>query len=121
MSRYGHHVTDHYSTYSAYRFNEFANAVHAAYPDLIIMPSTTAVNNYQNPPGDIADFHIYTTPDYIASHFGLFDQQTSDNRTFVGEYAVVQPNGTPGAEPFGANFNYSLLPTPIWEGSVAEA
>lgn len=85
------------------------------------MPSTTAVNNYDTPAGDIADFHIYTTPDYIASHFGLFDQQTSDNRTFVGEYAVVQPNGIPGADPFNANFNYSLLPTPIWEGSVAEA
>lgn len=66
----------------------------------------------------MGDYHIYSRPDYFVSQFNFFDQNTSAHRTFVGEYANVQPNvaGNPSVD-----FSIPRLPFPSWIGTVSEA
>lgn len=107
-------------TYRAYRFKMFYDAIHAAYPNIMIIASFYDVDGATPPPGAGGDFHEYALPIQMASQFTYFDNYTSANPILIGEYAVVEPDG----------FNrtsvdwYSGAPrafTPIWYASVAEA
>jgi len=58
------------------------------------------------------DYHTYTYPDQFVSNFNLFDQNaTAGAKTLIGEYACTLAN--PGSGP--------AMPSPFWQGSVAEA
>ena len=104
-------------SYSAYRFSAFYDAIIAQYPDLIIIGSTIA---YSPKPGSAyGDYHEYTRPDDFVLQYDYFDNSSTVHKTFVGEYAVIQPNdGTPSD---GANFDLPRSLWSTWIGSVSEA
>lgn len=62
---------------------------------------------------------ISATPDNFVSQFNFFDQNTSDHKTLIGEYATVWYNEADGnsSVPWGSPFRMH----PWWGGSVAEA
>jgi alpha-N-arabinofuranosidase len=106
------------ASYAAYRFPMFYNAIHALYPDLIIVSSTgglTAVGE-----GSMTDFHLYARPDwYVYVAFQRFDNIDRTHKVFVGEYANVQYNLRNTIT--GVNWSAPKLEYPIWVGAVSEA
>jgi alpha-L-arabinofuranosidase len=109
------------STYAAYRFSMFYNAITTAYPDLKIISSTgdyTAVGGS----GETAtwtDFHTYSRPDTLVSMFDKFDHASREYKTLIGEYAIVQENLD--GQLAGVNWDLPKFPQPVWIGAVSEA
>lgn len=96
-------------SYVGYRFSAFYAAVKKAYPDMNVIASTIDISL---PEGAMADFHTYSSPDALVSMFNMFDQNTSDHRILVGEYASILLNGASDGK--GILF-------PNWIATVAEA
>lgn len=109
------------SSYRAYRFQMFSSAITAAYPSMNIISSTNYLSPFAPSPSIAGDFHEYTRPDDFVSQFNLFDQNyTWAAKTFIGEYAVVQPN-SPSTGPRTTDWSEPLVAAPFWAGTVAEA
>lgn len=87
------------------RFTAFYNAIHAAYPDLTIIASTSNSSCLPSsmPNGTWVDYHDYNSPDGLVGQFNYFDNIDRSVPYFIGEYAQ---NG---------------VDMPIMQGSVAEA
>ena len=96
-------------SYRNYRFSAFYDAIKAAYPDMNVMASTIDMVL----PGDaLGDYHTYSSPGELISKFNMFDQNTSDHRILVGEYANILLDGASDGV---------RIPFPNWVGTVAEA
>ena len=95
----------------ASRFTDFYNAIRAAYPDLVIIASTTNDDCLPNPKleGMWTDQHHYLNPDEFVGLFNEFDNKDRSFPVFVGEYAVT------------LDVSGGSLERPIMIGSVAEA
>ena len=95
----------------ASRFTDIYNAIHAAYPDITVIASTTDSKCLPSPlpEGAWTDIHYYLSPDRFVSQFNEFDNQPRDHPIFVGEYASTSGND-------GSQTYWSYL-----QGSCAEA
>ena len=100
------------SSYAS-RFMDFYNAIHAKYPSLRIIASTT--NTTCLPPslpqGVWTDMHHYESPDSMVRLFNEWDNtpRSNDYGIFVGEYACLRRDDD------------SVLDYPEMQGSIAEA
>lgn len=78
------------STYAS-RFTAFYNAIHAAYPSIQIIASTSDASCLPSPlpSGVWTDIHHYESPSSFVSLFNEFDNypRTTGYGIFVGEYA----------------------------------
>jgi alpha-N-arabinofuranosidase len=86
------------STYAS-RFTAFYNAIHAAYPSITLIASTTDSSCLPSPlPSDVwTDIHHYEEPAQFISLFNEFDHytRTPGYGIFVGEYAnTASDSGT---------------------------
>ncbi|KAL3424210.1 alpha-L-arabinofuranosidase [Phlyctema vagabunda] len=109
------------STYAAYRFSMFYDAISAAYPELTIISSTgdyTAVGG-SGANATWTDFHVYTRPDTFVSLFGKFDHADTEHKTLIGEYAIVQENLKD--EIAGVDWDLPKFAFSPWIGAVSEA
>ncbi|KAL1305728.1 hypothetical protein AAFC00_007314 [Neodothiora populina] len=103
-------------SYSSYRFPDFYNAIHGAYPDITIIASTVAVDPFsENASGD---YHQYTRPDHMVGQFDFFDNMDRRHPILIGEYAIVQSNEAGQA---GVSWDEARSSFPFWIGTVAEA
>lgn len=105
------------ASYESYRFQAFRDAINAKYPDIFVFASTVAYN-FEETEDVGADYHQYTRPNYFVGQFGFFDNFTTGQKTFIGEYAAVQSNIPQGG---GVNWNLPKWPFPQWIGTVSEA
>lgn len=89
----------------AERFTAFYDAIHAAYPDLTIVASTSESDCLpsQMPDGTVVDYHDYNTPDGLVGQFNYFDNLDRSLPYLVGEYGQTD------------------VDIPIIKGSVGEA
>ncbi|GAT21099.1 LOW QUALITY PROTEIN: alpha-L-arabinofuranosidase E [Aspergillus luchuensis] len=78
----------------ANRFTLIYDAVHAAYPNLTIVASTTDTSCLPStiPDGVITDIHHYLTPDEFIDLFDEWDNWSRDWPILVGEYASTTGN-----------------------------
>ncbi|KAK5129202.1 hypothetical protein LTR08_003752 [Meristemomyces frigidus] len=107
-------------SYTAYRFNAFYDAIHAAYPQMTIIASFYDVDGATPPFNAAGDFHEYAIPVQMSSQFGYFDNYTSAHPLLIGEYAVVEYDQPGTNEPlWTAGAGRAFMP--FWYGSVAEA
>lgn len=86
--------TNKSSTYVAYRFNMFYEAISAAYLDLIIISSTkdyTAIRG-SDKTATWTDYHTFLRPDTLVSIFNKFNYASREYKTLVSEYAIMQEN-----------------------------
>jgi hypothetical protein len=85
---------DRSGSYNAYRYPMFYDAIHAAYPQLKIVATTSVTSR----PINVLDEHFYNNdPNYFASDAHMFDTASrSGPKVIVGEYATTQgtPTGT---------------------------
>lgn len=81
------------SSYAS-RFTQIYNAIHAAYPDITIIASTTDKNCLPAtlPSGVWTDIHYYLEPHQFVSLFNEWDNWSRDRPIFVGEYASTVGN-----------------------------
>jgi alpha-N-arabinofuranosidase len=114
-----------WSSYRAYRFMMFYNAISAAYPDIQIISSSASSDPAGTPPiygpnlveGQIVpadvlgDYHPYREPDELVYEFNRFD---NDHGHIVGEVAATHVNN-------GTRWEAELNPYPWWIGAVGEA
>lgn len=105
-------------TYASYRFKAFYDAIHAAYPSIILISSTgdlTAVagNSY-------TDYHEYARPNIFASQFDMFDNANRSHPILIGEYATIQANTENASDPVDWSGAEARLPYPNWVGAVGE-
>ncbi|CAD6444319.1 46e6c364-b35c-4f31-b992-b3303e9c9e31 [Sclerotinia trifoliorum] len=105
------------STYIAYRWPMFFNAIHAKYPDILVISSAQDLLSVGPPHTSGTDFHQYLRPDDFAVQFELFDNANRSYPILLGEYAVIQPNAN-GAP---VNWNAAKMDYGTWIGAVAEA
>jgi alpha-N-arabinofuranosidase len=100
------------STYAS-RFTAFYNAIHAAYPSITLIASTTDSSCLPSPlpSGVWTDIHHYETPSQFISLFNEFDHypRTPGYGIFVGEYANTATDS-------GATTYWSTV-----QGAVSEA
>jgi alpha-N-arabinofuranosidase len=118
------------SSYRAYRFSAFYNAITAKYPDIQVLASTIDMTI----PGTAGgDYHLYDVPDNFVTKFDMFDSYSPDHPILLGklsdgtamgqanmrqgEIAATEPNNGGGID--WSNTHFSLYPW--WIGSVAEA
>ncbi|KAH8648281.1 putative alpha-N-arabinofuranosidase A [Tricladium varicosporioides] len=109
------------STYAAYRFKMFYDAISKAYPSLHVMSSTgdyTAIGG-SGETATLTDYHTYSRPDLLVQNFGHFDHASREYKTLIGEYACVQEN-LKGVIT-GVNWDLPKFPWPLWVGAVSEA
>ncbi|RAL04416.1 Arabinosidase A [Aspergillus ibericus CBS 121593] len=87
------------------RFIKFYDAIHAAYPDLIIIASTSETDCLPDsmPEGSWVDYHDYNTADGLVDQFNYFDNLNRSVPYFIGEYSRWE------------------IDWPNMQGSVAEA
>lgn len=104
------------TSYSAYRFSIFHNAIKAAYPHITTIASTTNISPI--PEGAWLDYHSYTRPDDFVSRFGFFDNMDRGHPILVGEYAYVQNNRPQGG---GTDWNLPKSQFPTLVGAISEA
>ncbi|TGO25339.1 hypothetical protein BPAE_0082g00240 [Botrytis paeoniae] len=81
-------------TYAS-RLTDIYNAIHAAYPDITAIASTSQVSclPYPIPAGVWTDTHHYLSPNGFVSLFNEFDNKPRDGPgIFVGEYASTTDN-----------------------------
>ncbi|KAJ8065009.1 hypothetical protein OCU04_007312 [Sclerotinia nivalis] len=105
------------STYIAYRWPMFFNAIHAKYPDILVISSAQDLLSVGPPHTSGTDFHQYLRPDDFALQFELFDNSNRSYPILLGEYAVIQPNAN-GAP---VNWNAAKMDYGTWVGAVGEA
>ncbi|PSR90718.1 alpha-L-arabinofuranosidase A [Coniella lustricola] len=105
------------ASYVDYRFAAFYDAIHAAYPDILIFESLSDLSWTYESAGQ--DYHQYTLPNYFVGQFNFFDNLPAGNPIQVGEFAVVQ-NNTANVDT-GVNWADPKNPWPYWIGSVSEA
>lgn len=82
------------STYAS-RFTAIYDAIHAKYPDLVLIASTSSTSCLPAtmPTGTYADTHHYLTPDQFVSSFNEWDNYArSGAGVVVGEYASTAGN-----------------------------
>ncbi|KAJ5998864.1 glycoside hydrolase [Penicillium sp. IBT 35674x] len=81
------------ATYAS-RFTQIYDAVHAEYPNLTIIASTTDTSCLPStiPDGVITDIHHYLSPDGFIDLFNEWDNWSRDWPIFVGEYASTTAN-----------------------------
>lgn len=103
-----------YDSYKQYRLPMFIEAFTAKYPEIQLISSSSVFDNITIPEPVAGDYHSYQEPDTFVETFGMFDQLTAGNKTLVGEYAAVHPNG-------GISWSGNLMPYPWWGGAVSEA
>jgi alpha-N-arabinofuranosidase len=109
------------TTYAAYRFQMFYDAISEVYPELSIVSSTgdyTAIGG-SGANATFTDYHIYTRPDTFVSKFGTFDHASREYKTLIGEYACVQENLKDTIA--GVNWDLPKYEWPVWVGAVSEA
>ncbi|KAH8692577.1 putative alpha-N-arabinofuranosidase A precursor [Talaromyces proteolyticus] len=91
------------SSYYAYRFMAFYNAIHAAYPSINLV--STINPNPVTTAGSSLDLHIYGNEHYFVSLFNTFDQASRQYPVFVNEYAATNTGsnskGQVGAQTLG--------------------
>lgn len=104
-------------SYNAYRWSMFYNAIHAAYPDILVISSVQDLSSVGAPHTSATDFHQYLRPDDFAAQFNLFDHNNRNYPILLGEYAVIQPNAN-GAP---VDWNAPKMPYGTWIGAVGEA
>ncbi|THV46082.1 hypothetical protein BGAL_0418g00040 [Botrytis galanthina] len=104
-------------SYIAYRWPMFYNAIHAKYPDILVISSTQDLLSVGPPHESATDFHQYLRPDDFAVQFDLFDNANRSYPILLGEYAVIQPNAN------GAPVDWSAakMDYGTWVGAVGEA
>ncbi|PYI01093.1 Arabinosidase A [Aspergillus sclerotiicarbonarius CBS 121057] len=87
------------------RFIKFYDAIHAAYPGLIIIASTSEADCLPDsmPEGSWVDYHDYNTADGLVDQFNYFDNLNRSVPYFIGEYSRWE------------------IDWPNMQGSVAEA
>ncbi|CCD44767.2 glycoside hydrolase family 51 protein [Botrytis cinerea T4] len=98
-------------TYAS-RFTAIYNAIHAAYPDITVIASTSQASCLPNPlpAGVWTDTHHYLSPNGFVSIFNEFDNKPRDGPgIFVGEYASTTDNS-------GATTYWSSV-----QGAISEA
>ncbi|TGO53481.1 hypothetical protein BOTNAR_0294g00120 [Botryotinia narcissicola] len=98
-------------TYAS-RFTDIYNAIHAAYPDITVIASTSQASCLPNPipAGVWTDTHHYLSPNGFVSLFNEFDNKPRNGPgIFVGEYASTTDNS-------GATTYWSTI-----QGAVSEA
>ena len=107
---------DSYTSYIAYRFKAYYDAISAKYPHIIVISS---LGDTRAEMGNSAtDFHEYDRPDQYVSQFNYWDNTvTREHLTLIGEYANIQWNAPTVV---GVDWNAGRLPFPIWVGAVAE-
>ncbi|PQE04744.1 Glycoside hydrolase superfamily protein [Rutstroemia sp. NJR-2017a BBW] len=100
------------ATYAS-RFTAFYNAIHAKYPSITVIASTSQASCLPKllPAGVWTDTHHYTSPDGFVSLFNEWDNVARSNGlgVFVGEYANTADNS-------GATTYWSTV-----QGAVSEA
>jgi alpha-N-arabinofuranosidase len=99
------------STYAS-RFTAIYNAIHAAYPSITVIASTSQASCLPSggvPAGAWTDIHFYSNPSTFVGMFNYFDHWTRSTGVFVGEYAVTSNDA-------GATTWWSTL-----QNAVAEA
>ncbi|EFX01149.1 alpha-n-arabinofuranosidase a precursor [Grosmannia clavigera kw1407] len=81
------------SSYAS-RFTQIYNAIHAAYPDITVIASTTDQNCLPTtlPSGVWTDIHYYLEPNQFVARFNEFDNWSRTWPIFVGEYASTTGN-----------------------------
>ncbi|KAB5542523.1 glycoside hydrolase superfamily [Coniochaeta sp. 2T2.1] len=103
-----------YESYKQYRLPMFIDAFTKKYPDIQLIASSSVFDDITIPAPVAGDYHSYVEPDTFVNAFGMFDQLTAGNKTLIGEYASVHPNG-------GIGWDGDLMPFPWWGGAVGEA
>ncbi|CAJ2500141.1 Uu.00g029940.m01.CDS01 [Anthostomella pinea] len=101
-----------WTTFKAYRFPMFLEAINEAYPDIQVISSGSYYDGYDMPEPGAGDYHVYAEPDTLVSEFNKFDNITTLH--LIGEMAAVHPNG-------GIGWDGLLMPFPWWGGAVGEA
>lgn len=87
-------LNDGCSTYAS-RFTAIYNAVHAKYPDLVLIASTSSASCLPAalPNGTYADTHHYLSPDDFVASFDEWDNYArSETGVVVGEYGSTTAN-----------------------------
>ena len=71
------------SSYEAYRFKAFYNAISAKYPHIQVLASTIGMTL----PGSAGgDYHLYDVPDNFVADFDMFDSYSDKHPILLGEY-----------------------------------
>ncbi|OBT39861.1 hypothetical protein VE00_09722 [Pseudogymnoascus sp. WSF 3629] len=112
---------DHISsplTYASYRFRAFYDAIHAAYPSIVLISSTGDLNAIAD--NSATDYHEYARPNIFASQFGLFDNANRSHPILIGEYATISPNTENPSDPVTWEAGAARLTYPNWVGAVGE-
>ena len=92
------------SSYDAYRYPMFYDAIKAAYPQIKVIATTPVTSR----PMDVIDQHYYSSAEFFARASTMFDgYDRSGPMVFVGEYA--------------ATANAGGLPTGLLANSIGEA
>ncbi|KAF5877733.1 putative alpha-l-arabinofuranosidase a protein [Botrytis fragariae] len=104
-------------SYIAYRWPMFFNAIHAKYPDILVISSAQDLLSVGPPHTSGTDFHQYLRPDDFAVQFELFDNANRSYPILLGEYAVIQPN----ANGVPVDWTAAKLDYGTWVGAVGEA
>lgn len=73
------------SSYTAYRFQAFYDAITSKYPDIQVLASTIEMTF----PGTAGgDYHLYDIPDNFITKFDMFDNYTDEHPILLGEYPL---------------------------------
>ena len=71
------------SSYTAYRFSMFYDAIKAKYPNMTVIASYEIADL----PGDAAqDYHTYNKPNNMINDFAKFDRYNRDHKVIVGAF-----------------------------------
>ncbi len=83
---------DFFSSTYATRYPLFYNAIHAAFPQLQIIATSTSTGGS---PYNILDDHFYEPPEWFEANSNYFDNMVRGSNTiFIGEYAANQGSPT---------------------------
>ena len=83
---------DFFSTTYSTRYPLFYNAIHAAFPSLQIIATST---QHRRRPYNVLDEHFYETPQWFEANSDYFDDVArGSSQIFIGEYASNQGSPT---------------------------
>jgi alpha-L-arabinofuranosidase len=83
---------DWFSNTYATRYPLFYNAIHAAFPALKLIATSTSTGGS---PYDVVDDHFYESPSWFEAHSNYYDSASrSGVKIFIGEYASMEGNPT---------------------------
>lgn len=78
----------------AERWEAFVKAIHAKYPDIVLIANEWAGGHPKNPVPAIVDEHYYNNPDWFIWNSNKYDSyDRNGSKIFVGEYAVTSGTG----------------------------